>query len=129
VLAEAYAHTHEYASAQAEMDKAVALMGGGGAEVRADVGYIYAVSGRKADAATVVADLENRFRQHDEGAAGALAVVFAGLGNVDRAMTYLDQARELRDPVLPDLKTDPRFDALRSDARFDKLLASLGFAR
>jgi len=129
VLAEAYAHKRDYARAQAEIDKVVALIAEPGPEVRADVGYIHAVAGRRTDATAVVSDLENRLRQRQEGAAGALAVVYSGLGDVDRALTYLEQARTLRDPVLVDLKTDPRFDALRGDARFDKLLASLGFAR
>ncbi len=129
VLAEAFAHKGEYQRALAEITRAAALAGGGGPELRADIGYIEAVSGRRAEALRIVEDLTNRYRRNEDGAAGGLTVVYAGLRETDRAFEWLERARVLADPVLPDLKTDPRFDNLRADPRFGKFLASVGFTQ
>ncbi len=42
-------------------------------------------------------------------------------------MTWLERAYEERDPLMVQLKVDPRFDPLRSDPRFDDLLRRIGF--
>jgi TolB-like protein/Tfp pilus assembly protein PilF len=128
ILAEAYAHKRQYDRALAEIDTAAKLQGGGGATLRADIGYILAASGRRADAMKVVADLTNRYRQREGGSAGALGVVYAGLADKERAFEWLNRAVQTADPLLPDLKTDPRLDNVRGDPRFAKLLASAGFA-
>src|SRR6185503_16986305 len=106
VLAEAYAHKGDYARALAAINTAARLPGGGGAEIRADLGYIQAVAGRRREALKVVDDLRARQVRNEDGAAGALAVVFAGLGDKTEAFQWLERARTRRDPMLPDLKTD-----------------------
>jgi TolB-like protein/Flp pilus assembly protein TadD len=129
VLAEAYAHKGDYARALAAINTAVTLERGGGAGLRADLGYILAVAGRRREALGVVAEIRLSYGRNEEGAAGALAVVFAGLGDKTNVFQWLERARAVRDPLLHDLKTDPRFDKVRDDARFGKLLANIGFAQ
>jgi hypothetical protein len=45
-----------------------------------------------------------------------------GLGDKDRALTYLEQAYEEQDPQLFYLKVVPFWDPLRSEPRFQALL-------
>ena len=55
------------------------------------------------------------------------AFIFMGLGNKDKAFTYIDKAFIEREPFLFYLKTVPTFDSLRSDPRFTELLNKIGF--
>ncbi len=58
----------------------------------------------------------------------AIAEIYAGLGDADRAFDMLDQAYRLRDNELIFLKIDPMADTLRSDPRFDLLLRRMHLA-
>jgi hypothetical protein len=42
-------------------------------------------------------------------------------------MTWLERAYQERDPLLLNVRTDPRCDRLRSDPRFQDLLRRVGF--
>jgi tetratricopeptide (TPR) repeat protein len=85
-----------------------------GAEVRGYLGYAYARAGRREEAENLAAaSPQNPFNQ---------AVIFAGLGDKDRALEALDRAvaagpfrmgRELTFPELALLRGDPRVKALR----------------
>ncbi|MEO8164439.1 MAG: hypothetical protein ABI619_03490 [Betaproteobacteria bacterium] len=55
-----------------------------------------------------------------------LAVVYAGLGETDKAFQSLDQAVRMRSTLLTYLKMDPRLDSLRKDPRFDSLIHRIG---
>ncbi len=127
ILAEAYALRGTYDRALAEAERAAVL--GDDAGSRADVGFIHAMAGRRAEALKVVKDLMDRSGRNEDGAAGGVAVVYAGLGDRDQAFVWLDRSRKLLDPVVGDLKVDPRFDKLRADSRFAKLLATVGLAQ
>lgn len=56
----------------------------------------------------------------------AIAVVYAGLGQIDDAFQWLDKAAQERDGLLVYLKVGSVFDCLHSDQRFSKLLAQVG---
>ena len=51
-----------------------------------------------------------------------VAVIYAALGDTDRAFERLEGAFEERSPWIGYMKVDPRVDPLRSDPRFDELL-------
>jgi Flp pilus assembly protein TadD len=81
--------------------------------------YAYAISGRKAEARDLLGQLE-------KGSGGsvralALARVYAGLGDRDRAIAWLGKAVDQRDVALS-LQADPVYDGLRSDPGFRSLL-------
>lgn len=90
------------------------------------LGYAYAVSGQRTGALAVVDTLtvlsERRYVEPM-----ALARVYVGLGDMDRALVWLNRAYEVRDPELIQLGAWPIFDDLRSDPRFVDLLRRLGF--
>jgi len=127
VLADAYALRGDYDRALAAAQRAAALSDDAGAQ--ADIGFIHARAGRTADAQAAIGNLTARFDRHEDGAAGGLALVYAGLGDVDRGIVWLERARTMFDPLMSEVKVDPRLDSLRGDARFAKLLASIGLGQ
>jgi TolB-like protein/Flp pilus assembly protein TadD len=84
------------------------------------LGHIYAVSGRQADALRIIEELK---RNHQGGF--PIAVIYAGLGDRDRAFEQLERAFRDRDYLLT-FKVSPEFDPLRGDIRFGQLLKRFG---
>ncbi len=56
------------------------------------------------------------------------ALVYAGLGENDRALDWIEKAFGDRPSLMPYLKVDPLWDGLRGSPRFQSLLARLGLA-
>ncbi|HEX8765399.1 MAG TPA: protein kinase [Candidatus Acidoferrum sp.] len=83
--------------------------------------FAYALSGRKAEAQKVVAQLNAASKIHYVPAS-LLAEIHAALGEKDQAFSLLDQAYEEHDPFLVRLRVEPALDPLRSDLRFEALL-------
>jgi tetratricopeptide (TPR) repeat protein len=90
------------------------------------LGHVYARQGNRSQALRIRDRLLRMPRTANvwEG----LAIVYAGLGDKDRAFDALERARAAGLPLFryPPLKTDPLFDPLRSDPRFAELLKRLG---
>jgi hypothetical protein len=84
------------------------------------------VSGRKAEARKILAELQS-LSEHRYVPATDTALIYAGLGDKDKAFAWLDKAYEEHSFSLSNLKVEPRFDPLRSDPRFADLLRSIGF--
>ncbi|HTQ60899.1 MAG TPA: tetratricopeptide repeat protein [Candidatus Solibacter sp.] len=55
-----------------------------------------------------------------------LAIDYAGLGNKDQAMRWLERAYLVRDPKITVIGIEPAFDILRSDPRFRDLTRRIG---
>jgi hypothetical protein len=73
-----------------------------------------------------VRDSIDRLHNQEHNRAFQLAVLYAELGDVDRAFLHLDRAIALRDRALVDLAASPVWDRLRSDSRFDERLSAMG---
>src|SRR6202142_4089280 len=56
----------------------------------------------------------------------AIAQAFAGMGDKDQALAWLEKAYAQRSNGLTSLKVDPAYDELRGDARFRDLLLRVG---
>jgi tetratricopeptide (TPR) repeat protein len=108
----------EYDPAIAELRKAVELAGG--AVQKGSLGYALAVAGRRAEALEVVEQLEERSKR-TYTPPSAIALVYAGLGEKDQAVSWLEKASVERDPWATSLRTEPMFDSLQSDPRFKDL--------
>lgn len=120
-----YEQKQMYPQAIAEFQQAVAL-GGGSLLMKAHLGHAYAIAGDRAQAQQILNELQARAAQAYVPAYLA-AVIYAGLGDKDRAFAELEKAYEARDEFLVYLKTDPRLVPLRADPRFGSLAQRLGF--
>jgi len=124
-IGEAYVEKGMHEEAIAEIRKAVALSAGN-ARVLATLGYAYAVSGRRSEALKVLNDLRARSKQ-SYVSPYFIALVYAGLGENDRTLQWLEKAYQERHPYLLLLKVQPVFRKLRSDSHFQDLLRRIGF--
>jgi predicted Zn-dependent protease len=88
------------------------------------VGYLYARSGKRAEALHLLAQLQQRHPTPWD----KIAEVYAGLGDTAQALGALETAYETRDLSMGDLG-EPEWDALRADPRFLQLRKKMGLAR
>ena len=93
--------------------------------LRADVGHLYAVWGKGEEARQVLAELITK-SESSYVSAYDVGVIYAGLGETEQALRWLDKAVEQRPFWLVWLNLDPRLDGLRSDPRFQDLLREIG---
>ena len=56
------------------------------------------------------------------------AVVFMAVGDLDKALSLLEEAYENRDPSMNMLMVEPIFDPLRDEPRFQALLSKMGLS-
>jgi TolB-like protein/tetratricopeptide (TPR) repeat protein len=125
VLAEAYALKGNYDAALAELSQ-TQVTGNEQITLLRESGYVYGRAGRQAEARKIIDDLLARQQRGADGAEGSLAIVYTGLGDRDRALTWLERAWTAHDSIFVRVKVDPRLDPLRGDPRFAKLLATAG---
>ena len=116
-LAWAYEGLGRNREALAECEQAIATFGGD-AFAMGFVGFVLGRVGEEKRALDLAAELEARGDQ----AYYAVAMIHAGLGEHQRAMTWLERAYAHHSPGLPYLGVDPRLDDLRSDPNFGSLL-------
>jgi serine/threonine-protein kinase len=92
----------------------------------AALGFLYGKMGRSKDASQVLAEFETLTRSGRYASSYAIAVIHAGLGDRERALSALEGAYEERSHWLVWLKRDPRWDGIRDDARFRALVRRVG---
>jgi TolB-like protein/DNA-binding winged helix-turn-helix (wHTH) protein/Tfp pilus assembly protein PilF len=128
-LAAAYEQKGMFKEATAASQKAVTVtQGPARALAMAGLAHIYAVSGRKAEALKILAQLQN-LSEHSYVPATDMALIYAGLGDKDKTLAYLDKAYEEHSFTLSNLNVEPRFDPLHADPRFDALLRRIGLSQ
>jgi serine/threonine protein kinase/TolB-like protein/Tfp pilus assembly protein PilF len=91
------------------------------------LGYAYAMAGERDEALRMADGLKRLWKQRDPDAAYELARAYAGLGDRDRALEWLDKAYQERYPSVRVVRIDPQFDGLRSDPRFQDLVRRMNF--
>ncbi len=109
-----------YPETLSEFERA-ALLSGNYADLAAEIGHVYALAGRKGEAWKVIENLMIRSKQ-SYVSPFALALIYMGLGDRDRAFSWLQKGSEDHCWQMSFLKIDPRFDSLRTDPRFAGLL-------
>ncbi len=91
----------------------------------AALAHAFAVTGNVVEARKILADLIERSRRSYVSPTN-IAVVYAGLGENDEAMEWLEKAVAEHNAGLLTLKVHPVFDPLRSDPRYQDLLCRIG---
>jgi tetratricopeptide (TPR) repeat protein len=121
----AYQQKKMFKEASAEFQKVFALTGN---EITRHTlfGPLYAVSGKPGEAMKSIAALKELSKQkyippH------SVALIYIGLKEKDQAFIWLDRAYNDKGWYPAYLKVDPMLDDLRSDPRFQDLLRSLSF--
>jgi TolB-like protein/DNA-binding winged helix-turn-helix (wHTH) protein/Tfp pilus assembly protein PilF len=104
-----------------------ARLSSGNTKTMAFRGHVLARLGRAAEARDILRTLDSLSRERYVPPY-TIALVHAGLGERDAALTSLDRAFAARDIHLVFLPVDPRWDAYRSDPRFRALVERCGFA-
>jgi TolB-like protein/Tfp pilus assembly protein PilF len=103
-------------------------IGGGNSKAMALRGYIFAKQGRTTEAEDVLQTLEAIARERYLPPY-AIALVRAGLGQMDRVVDSLRRAREVHDVHLVLVVTDPKWDGLRRHAAIAEVLERCGFEK
>ncbi len=94
----------------------------------AELGHVYAASGRKRDAENVLEELEARSKKTYVPAYN-FAEVYVGIGNRERALGMLEKAYSDRSMLLTFVTSDPEFDVLHSDSRFKEVVRRIGLSQ
>ena len=124
-LGRAYEHKGRLPEAIAEFQRALELEKEN-PEIWSGLGHAYALSGNRIEAQRVLDHLKE-LSVHSYVAPYDFAVIYAGLGEKDQAVAWLNRAYAERSYYMPVyLTTDARLDGLRSDPRFADLLRRVG---
>lgn len=123
-LARALLEKGSYPEAVAEAQQALQLSEGDSSALAA-LGYAYARSGNKAEAAKTLSELVQRSNQTYVQPMW-IAAIDTGLGNKDEAFPWLRKAVGDRAGWLIYLKMDPIFDSLHNDPRFAEIVRDVG---
>jgi len=90
------------------------------------LGWAYARCGQRAQGLAQLSHLETERKQGQVVSHYDRAMIYAGLGDTDRAFAELDRAYAERTWAMLLLTVDPTFDGLRADPRFGRLLKKVG---
>lgn len=130
-LAETYTQQGDFSEALASYERAGIALGVSAEdyELKADLAYLHARAGRRAEALKILNELKQRYEIAGEEVAVSIAAIYTGLGDVEPALDWLTRARDRRESAIGYVKVHPRWDPLRSNARFTAILQSLGFSQ
>jgi tetratricopeptide (TPR) repeat protein len=122
-LGSAHALLGRFAEAVASFEKAMELLKD---RVRISaLGRAYALAGERARALQIIDELL-ALSKEQYVSPYAIALIYAGLGEVDRGLEWLEKAYDERVGELIFLRVDPYLDNLRADTKFHALLRKVG---
>lgn len=95
---------------------------------RASLGHALAQAGEKSEAKQILRELT--VTNHAGYVSPVyLAMICAGLGDNETALSWLEKAHEQRNATLSGILMEPQFENLRGDPRFVKLTQEIGLAQ
>jgi tetratricopeptide (TPR) repeat protein len=119
-----YSQKGRHKEAIAEMRKAGSLSQEAPLMV-AVLGFAYAAAGKKGEASRILRELLEPPKRKFVSSAD-IAIIYAGMGEIERAFQWLEKAQEEGSLWSISLKLDPKLDSLRADPRFADLLRRAG---
>ncbi len=105
------------------IEKAVELSNRG-TNILSDLGYGYAVTGKRSEAMAILKELEISYERKESNGLN-LAEVYVGLGDKDRAFEWLEKDIQNKENV-SDIRYYTVFESLRDDPRFKNILKRMG---
>jgi len=124
-LADVYIALGRYGEALKWLDKGRQILGGTRRQVDG-YGLVYALSGQRAEAESVLRELVDRARTTDQ-VHYSIAQIETALGRYDHAFEWLNRAYDARSATLWLVNSELKFDPLRNDPRFEDLLHRMRF--
>jgi len=115
----AYIQQNKFGDAIAALRKAISLSGPATTFI-SYLGYANARMGKHREARQMIAQLE-RVSKRQYVSSYFIAVIYLGLGDLDRSFEWLEKAYEERSGFMAFIDVEPMLDALRSDPRFKAL--------
>jgi len=95
----------------------------------AGLAHAYSATGKRSEAEKILRELQTQSKTQYVSPY-MIAVIYAGLGNKNKAFEFLEKAYKEKSPDLAYfLKADLRIDPLRSDLRFQDLLHRMNFPK
>jgi tetratricopeptide (TPR) repeat protein len=122
-LGMAYAGKGQFADAIAHFTNATQMKCG--SLLHGQMGYCYAMAGRRDEAQREIGILKARSESHYVSPL-SFASIYAGLGEENEAFAYLERAAECRDTSLPVHLLSTEFDNLRNHPHFHDLRGRIG---
>jgi serine/threonine-protein kinase len=122
-----YVAQRKYAEAIRELQSAADLSRRGVSWVVGALGHAYAISGNTAEALRILEELKDRAERETVDFL-SLAMIYAGLGDIENALLSLERSCEARGMVALFTKVDERFDPLHSEPRFQQVLKRMNLA-
>jgi serine/threonine protein kinase/tetratricopeptide (TPR) repeat protein len=123
-IGQVYVQKGMFKEAINEINQAIQLSGGD-IRTKATLGHAYALSGRRDDALKTIQELQN-LSKNRYVSPYYFALVYVGLGDNEKAITWLQKALEERQSYLILMKVEPVFDSLHSDPKFIAIERSVG---
>ncbi len=119
VLGETFEQQGDYSQAIAQLQKATSISSNSPLML-AGLGHAYGVAKRASEARVLLNQLMEQSKKQYV-APFYIALVYAGLGENDNAIQWLEKAYEDHSNGLVFIKVDPQLDTLRSNPRFKEL--------
>jgi serine/threonine-protein kinase len=97
------------------------------AHARGELGYVYALAGRRTEARRILEELESQWKPRTGGAGDvvAIATIHAALGERSRALDWLERGTGTG-AFMAYVGIDPAFRSLRDEPRFQTVLRKVG---
>jgi TolB-like protein/DNA-binding winged helix-turn-helix (wHTH) protein/Tfp pilus assembly protein PilF len=124
VLGQSYEQKGQYSEAIVELQKA-ASMAPNSPPVLAALGHAYAVAGKRVEALQLLDELKSQSARRYVSPF-YLALMYAGLGEHEQALTWLNKSYDDRSNNTIFLNVVPQFDGLRSEPGFQTLRHRIG---
>ena len=125
LLGAVYEARKQFADAVAEYQKYLDSAGRN-SDTLARLAAAYAMDGKRAEARKLLAELEHPPKEMNVPPTD-VALVYAALGERDRAIAALLRGFQKKCTGMTLLQTDPAFNSLRDDPRFQDILRRIGF--
>lgn len=123
-----YAQMGRYQEALDSYQLGLTLSGSDNLKVKGAVGQALALLGRTGEARAILDGLIERSKTSFVPAT-AIAIVYLGLGEIDKALDYMEAAVDYHEFSVALAYVHPVYDPLRGTARFNALLRRMGFLR
>ena len=88
------------------------------------LGWAYALTGRAGEASKLLAELQER-AQKEYMSFWSFAVIYSGLGEMDKAFDWFEKAVDEHDPLMLHFHVHPNYDPLHTHPRYQALLRKM----